>query len=256
MWKRSDVDFIESAEVPWERPADGQFGYAGGGRKRVLSRDPEDGAETAVQRIVDPQRGVLAAEADLYVLSGGGSVNGQEIDVNDYVHINAGTRVDLVPGIRGLVLYSGFWATPTFGPGDGDPGGVAVTDTERLEWTPATWSGETKLAPGAMLKTLRQDDRAYIYLAAMMPGWRSEAEEAHPVYEESYKVYGDVLMGARGVMREGSYFFRSPGVFHGPLYSRGGTMSFIRSDAATTTEYREPPPGGAWDELARRAYAD
>jgi hypothetical protein len=107
-----------------------------------------------------------------------------------------------------------------------------------------------------MLKTLRHDDRAYIYLAAMMPGWRSESEEAHPVYEESYKIYGDVLMGARGVMREGSYFFRSPGVFHGPLYSRGGTMSFIRSDATTTTEYRDPAPGGAWDELARQAYVD
>jgi hypothetical protein len=72
----------------------------------------------------------------------------------------------------------------------------------------------------------------------------------------SYKIYGDVLMGARGVMREGSYFFRSPGVFHGPLYSRGGTMSFIRSDAAITTEYRDPAPGGAWDELARQAYVD
>jgi hypothetical protein len=256
MWKRSDVDFVDSADVPWERPADGEFGHAGGGRKRVLSRDLEDGAETAVQRVVDPQRGVLGAEADLYVLSGGGVLNGELIEVGDYVHIAAGTRVDLVPGIRGLVLYSGFWATPAFNPGDGDLGAVSVTHTELLEWTPATWSGEVRLAPGAMLKTLRHDDRAYIYLAAMMPGWRSESEEAHPVYEESYKIYGDVLMGARGVMREGSYFFRSPGVFHGPLYSRGGTMSFIRSDATTTTEYRDPAPGGAWDELARQAYVD
>lgn len=256
MWNRSDVDFIDSAQVPWERPADGEFGFAGGGRRRLLSRDPADGAETVVARVVDPQRGVLAAEADIYVLSGGGVCNGEPIGVNDYVHVAAGARVDLVPGVRGLVLYAGFWATPTFGPGDGDQGAVSVTHTERLEWTPATWSGEVALAAGAMLKTLREDDRAYIYLAAMMPGWRSESEEAHPVYEESYKVYGDVLMGSRGVMREGSYFFRSPGVFHGPLYSRGGTMSFIRSDATTTTEYRDPPPGGAWDELARQAYVD
>ncbi|MFC4852201.1 DUF4437 domain-containing protein [Actinophytocola glycyrrhizae] len=256
MWNRSDVDFVDSADVPWERPAEGEFGVAGGGRRRVLSRDPGDGAATAVQRVIDAQRGVLAAEADIYVLSGGGVLNGEPIAVNDYVHVAAGAEVDLVPGVRGLVLYCGFWAPPAFGPGAGDRGGVAVTHTERLQWTPATWSGEVELRPGAMLKTLRRDDRAYIYLAAMMPGWRSESEEAHPVYEESYKIYGDVLMGARGVMREGSYFFRSPGVFHGPLYSRGGTMSFIRSDAATTTEYRDPPPGGAWDELARQAYVD
>ncbi|GAB1513306.1 DUF4437 domain-containing protein [Actinophytocola sp. KF-1] len=256
MWNRSDVDFIDSADVPWERPAEGEFGFLGGGRKRVLSRDLTDGAETAVQRVVDPQRGVLAAEADIYVLSGGGVLNGEPIEVNDYVHVAAGAELDLVPGVRGLVLYCGFWAPPAFGPGDGERNAVTVTHTERLQWTPATWSGEVELRPGAMLKTLRKDDRAYIYLAAMMPGWRSESEEAHPVYEESYKIYGDVLMGARGVMREGSYFFRSPGIFHGPLYSRGGTMSFIRSDATTTTEYRDPAPGGAWDELARQAYVD
>lgn len=255
MWNRSDVDFVHTADLPWELPGESEFGFAGGGRKRVLSRDPGDGAETAVHRIADRQRGVLAAEADVYVLAGSGVLNGRPIEVNDYLHVDAGSIVDLRPGVRGLVLYCGFWATPALADGDG-PDGVTVTATESLKWTPATWSGEVELAPGAMLKTLRHDDRAYIYLAAMMPGWRSESEEAHPVYEESFKIYGDVLMGARGVMRDGSYFFRSPDVFHGPLYSRGGTMSFIRSDAATTTEYRDPPPGGAWNELARQAYVD
>ncbi|GAB3434678.1 DUF4437 domain-containing protein [Actinophytocola sediminis] len=255
MWNRADVDFTHTTDLPWDRPAADEFGFAGGGRKRLLSRDPGDGAETAVHRIADRQTGVLAAEADLYVLGGGGVLNDRPIGVNDYLHVAAGSAIDLRPGPRGLVLYCGFWATPAFAAGDGADG-VTVTATERLKWTPATWSGDVELAPGAMLKMLRDDDRAYIYLAAMMPGWRSEAEEAHPVYEESYKVYGDVLMGARGVMRAGSYFFRSPDVFHGPLYSRGGTMSFIRSDAATTTEYRDPPPGGAWDELAGQAYVD
>jgi hypothetical protein len=90
----------------------------------------------------------------------------------------------------------------------------------------------------------------------MMPGWKSSLEESHPVYEESFKVFGDVLMGSRGVIRAGGYFFRSPDVFHGPLYSRGGTMSFIRSDAAPTTEYRQPGPGATWDELSAHAYVD
>lgn len=257
MWERPDVDFIHTAELPWQQPAEGEFGVAGGGRKRLLSRDPADGAETSVHRVVDRQVGILAAETDVYVLGGGGTVNGTPIEVNDYLHVDAGTRLDIQPGVRGLVLYCGFWSTPTFTAGaDGDPSGLLVTRTESLTWESATWSGAVQLQPGAMLKTLRRDDRCYIYLAAMMPGWRSEQEESHPVYEESYKIYGDVLMGSRGVMREGSYFFRSPEVFHGPLYSRGGTMSFIRSDAPTTTTYRDPGPGGAWDELARSAYVD
>jgi hypothetical protein len=256
MWDRPDVDFVDTDVLPWQRPEPGEFGVSGGGRARVLSRDAADGAVTTVQRVIDRQHGVLAAEADVYVLSGDAVVNGQPVEVNDYLHVDAGTHLEIQPGVRGLVLYCGFWSTPTFTDEQGDPSGLTVTRTERLGWEPATWSGEVQLQPGAMLKTLRRDDRAYIYLAAMMPGWRSEQEESHPVYEESYKIYGDVLMGARGVMREGSYFFRSPEVFHGPLYSRGGTMSFIRSDAATTTTYRDPGPGGAWDELARRAYVD
>ncbi|MCS7475702.1 DUF4437 domain-containing protein [Umezawaea endophytica] len=255
MWDRSDVDFIQSSEVPWLAVADGEFGAASGGRKRLLSRDPGDGAETSVVRLVDRHRGVFASEVDLFVLSGSGTLDGNPLEVNDYVHVLAGTAVDLVAGPRGLVLYCGFWGPPAFGAGEGGEQ-ATVTRTELLKWKPAEWSGDVKLDPGAMAKPLREDDRAFIYLAGMMPGWRSEAEEAHPVYEESFKIYGDVLMGARGVMREGAYFFRSPDVFHGPLYSRGGTMSFIRSDKATTTEYRDPPAGGAWDELARQAYAD
>ena len=100
--------------------------------------------------------------------------------------------------------------------------------------------------PGVAVKTLRNADGAFIYLAAMMPGWKCTSEESHPVYEESFKVYGDVLMGARGVIRQHGYFYRSPGVFHGPLYSRGGTMSFIRSDGprAPSTGSRRPAAPG------------
>jgi hypothetical protein len=256
MWNRSDVDFIHSADVPWSPVPAGELGAAAGGRKRLLSRDPGDGAETFLLQLRAAHRGVLPAEADLYVVSGSGTLDGEPLEVNDYVHVPAGATVDIAPSVRGLTLYCGFWGTPVFL--DGEDSGVraALTHTELVKWTAATWSGDTPLDPGAMLKVLRHDERVYIYLAAMMPGWRSADEEAHPVYEESFKIYGDVLMGARGVMREGAYFFRSPEVFHGPLYSRGGTMSFIRSDAAPTTEYRTPPPGGAWDELARVAYAD
>ncbi|MFD4668752.1 hypothetical protein ACFWNN_03405 [Lentzea sp. NPDC058450] len=256
MWNRPDVDFIHSADVPWTLVPDGDFGAAAGGRKRLLSTDPSDGAETHLLQVRAEHRGVLPAEADIYVVGGSGTLDGERIEVNDYVHVPAGATIDLKPSVRGLTLYCGFWGAPRFVSEEDSGQRTAITHTELLRWTPATWSGEVELDPGAMLKTLRQDDSVYIYLAAMMPGWRSADEEAHPVYEESFKIYGDVLMGARGVMREGAYFFRSPDVFHGPLYSRSGTMSFIRSDAATTTEYRTPPPAGAWDELARVAYAD
>ncbi|WP_434441619.1 hypothetical protein [Lentzea sp. E54] len=256
MWNRSDVDFVHSTDLPWQPVPEGDLGALAGGRKRLLSSDPGDGAETFLLQLNARHRGVLTAEADLYVVAGSGVLDGEPLEVNDYVYVPAGATVDLAPSVRGLTLYCGLWGPPEFNPEQDSGVRAKITHTEHLKWTAPTWNGDTPLDPGAMTKVLRADDSVYIYLAAMLPGWRSADEEAHPVYEESFKLYGDVLMGARGVMREGAYFFRSPDVFHGPLYSRGGTMSFIRSDAAPTTVYRTPPSGGAWDELAGVAYAD
>lgn len=255
MWNRDDVDFVQTQDLPSERVAEGLFGARGAGRKRVLSVDHGDGAETALHRVTEPQRGVLTAGADVYVVRGDGLLGGRPLRTGHYVHVPAGAAIDLVPSVLGLDLYVGSWGTPSLDEGPGNGAAVTHTDTERMEWVPAGWSGETPLEVGAMSKVLRDDDEAFIYLAAMVPGWKSPSEESHPQYEESFKLYGDVLMGSRGVIREGGYFYRSPDVFHGPLYSRGGTMSFIRSDAATTTTYRDPAPGGAWDELSRAAYA-
>lgn len=254
MWNRPDVDFVQSQDVPWQSVPDGAFGAAQGGRKRVLSRDAGAGAETALHRLTGHHRGVLSAGVDLFVVAGEGLLDGEPLRTGDYVHARAGSALDLVASVRGLTVYAGFWGEPGFAPGTGSGEPLLRITTERQEWVPAGWSGEVRLEPGAMSKTLRSDGDVHIYLAAMMPGWKSPMAEAHPVYEESFKIYGDVLMGPLGVIREGGYFFRSPGVFHGPLYSRGGTMSFIRSDAAPTTEYRDPGPGDTWDELSERAY--
>lgn len=254
MWNRPDVDFVQSQDVPWQQVPDGAFGAAQGGRKKVLSRDAGTGAETALHRLTGRHQGVLSAGVDLYVVAGEGRLDGEPLRTGDYVYAPAGSALDLVASVRGLTVYAGFWGAPGFagGAGSGEP---PLLITPELEpWIPAGWSGETKLEAGAMSKTLRSDGEVFIYLAAMLPGWKSPMAEAHPVYEESFKIYGDVLMGPLGVIREGGYFFRSPGVFHGPLYSRGGTMSFIRSDAAPTTEYRAPQPGETWDELSERAY--
>ncbi|MGW9350674.1 DUF4437 domain-containing protein [Nocardiopsis flavescens] len=256
MWDRNDVDFADTHLLPWERVPDGEFGAAGGGVHRVLSTSLSGPARTTVTRVRERQSGTLAADLDLYVLAGSGTLNGAPVGQADYLYLPAGTAVDLAPAVVGLTLYCGFWGAAALLPEEGSAAGAVHLRTEELDWDSPGWSGDVALRPGALVKRLRDDDRAHIYLAAMVPGWRSEMEESHPVYEESYKVYGDILMGARGVMREGSYFFRSPDVYHGPLYSRGGTMSFIRSNAPTTTDYRTPPTGGNWDELAHRAYGD
>ncbi len=256
MWDRDDVDFVQSQDVPttWAEP--GTFGHKGGGLRQVLSHSRSSGAETYLLRVADQQQGVLESEVDLYVVSGEGTLDGAPLLTGDYVHVPAGSALDLRPSVAGLVLYCGFWGPSRWSDGPAGDGAVTHLRPEDMPWEPAGWSGERALEPGVAVKTLRRADGAFIYLAAMMPGWKCTSEESHPVYEESFKVHGDVLMGARGVIRQHGYFYRSPGVFHGPLYSRGGTMSFIRSDGPTSTEYREPPAGGTWDVLARRAHGE
>ncbi|MEU6796765.1 hypothetical protein ABZ907_34155 [Nonomuraea wenchangensis] len=256
MWNRPDVDFVQSQDVPWQAVAEGGFGAAQGGRRRLLSRDAGTGAETAIHRLTGRHSGVLDSAVDMFVIGGEGLLDGEPLRVGDYVYAKAGTALDLVASARGLTIYCGFWGPSGFAPGTGSGEPLLRIATEREPWVPAGWSGEVPLEAGAMSKVLRSDDTVFVYLAGMMPGWKSPMEEAHPQYEESFKIYGDVLMGPLGVIRAGGYFFRSPHVFHGPLYSRGGTMSFIRSDAAPTTEYRAPGPGGAWDELSATAYVD
>lgn len=257
MWNRPDVDFIQSQDVTWQPIPIGEFGAKGGGRKRVLSNDAKAGAETALVQVKDLQEGVLGSDVDIYVVGGQGTLNGQPLLTGDYVFAPAGSAVAIQPSVRGLQVYYGSWGSPSLESRVEvvtDGAGLIHRHPEEERWAPAGWSGDVELEPGAMVKQLRQSDGVNIYLAAMLPGWRCISEESHPVYEESFKIYGDVLMGARGVMWEGAYFFRSPGVFHGPLYSRTGTMSFIRSNAPTTTTYRAPGPGGTWNELAANAY--
>ncbi|MBM9466479.1 hypothetical protein [Nakamurella leprariae] len=256
MWNRPDVDFIQSQDVPFELVPAGQFGAVAGGRRQLLSRDPSDGAETAIHRLADRVDGALADDVDLFVLAGDGTLNGNPLATGDYVHLPAGAAFEIVPSVRRLTVYCGFWGTPELTAAARSAAPITHTNPERdLQWVPAGWSSGSPLEPGALSKVLRADDRAFIYLAAMVPGWKSPNEESHPQYEESFKIYGDVLMGRLGVMQPGSYFFRSPDVFHGPLYSRGGTMSFIRSDAPTTTTYRTPDDAGSWQSLSARAYA-
>lgn len=256
MWNRADVDFIQSQDVPRQWAGEGTFGSGAGGTRQLLSRDPADGAETAICQVTVRQSGSLASDLDLYVLHGEATLNGKVFRAGDYAYVPAGAQLDLVPSVLGLTLYCGFWGPPSFQTrtGTSPRAQLTIVQPEILSWTPAGWGGGTKLEPGAMTKVLRDDERAFIYLAAMLPGWHCDLAEAHPVFEESFKVYGDTLMGSRGVMRPGAYFFRSPDVFHGPLYSRAGTMSFIRSDGRTSTQYREPERGCTWQELSRHAY--
>ena len=59
------------------------------------------------------------------------------------------------------------------------------------------------------------------------PQGGSGPQEIHPVVEEAYVIAG-ALCGPHGTMNPGAYFWRPPGIAHGPFGSRTGSLSLIR----------------------------
>ncbi len=53
--------------------------------------------------------------------------------------------------------------------------------------------------------------------------------EIHSTVEEAFLIRGDVLVGTRGEMGPGSYFWRPGLIEHGPMASRNGTLFFFRT---------------------------
>lgn len=259
MWNRRDVESLQSRDLPWQIVPSGHFGSAGSGVARTLSVDPTDGAITQIVRIHDAQFGTLAAKVDMFVLSGAARVNGQLVRPGTYIFAPEESRFDVEPlaSRSGFVAYYGFWSTPFHGPSDGtESKELMVKNSLTMQWDMPEWSGETELEPGVGVKWFRRDDDGVVYMSGMLPGWKCLLEESHPVYEESFKLTGTILMGGRGVTTPGSYFYRGPDVFHGPLYSADGTTSFIRSDAPTTTTYREPSSDLAWGHIEPLGYGN
>jgi hypothetical protein len=254
MWNRAEVNFIDTHELAWELSPDTDFGGQGGGTRRLLSVDREYGASSAVVRIRNQQQGVLKGGADLFMLSGRGLMNSVDVGVNSYIHVPPGGLIDFKPAPEGAVLFAGHLASSELLPGkDGPP--PHIVDPETLSWESPHWSADSPLQPGAAVKFLNKRQNCHVYLAAMFPGWLSKDEEWHPQTEESFRLYGDLLMGSRGITLPGTYMFRLAHEVHGPLYTRFGSLSLIRSEGPTTTEYRAPAPGHTWREIADDAYA-
>jgi hypothetical protein len=58
---------------------------------------------------------------------------------------------------------------------------------------------------------------------------------------------GDILLGTRGTMTSGSYFWRPGMVEHGPMFSRDGGLFFFRTKGGSMDVTHVPVPG--WKAL-------
>jgi hypothetical protein len=219
---------------------------------RVVSRAP-GGALTALASLEDGWTATAFVPSgclDLLVLAGQLDLEGRHLASGSFATVPIGgieTHCRAVTASH--VLF--FWDPA-------DP--IASTSLYVASSWERPW--ETNTLPGVptglMRKRLREDDigapegpeRGWVRLIHVVPGWHSTDEERHVgCWEENILLDGDMHMTDRGEMRAGDCLANPPGLWHGPMASRGGALFVVHCDRPMNVEWRsrESPP----DDIAR-----
>ncbi len=239
---RPHVEIIEAADVaPGPVPA---AGWPAGATTSVLSRDDATGAFSGLLQLPPDWRREAchhpATAVDLYVVAGTVHVGGRVCTAGWFGFWPAGTSQPAwVAGADGAELFLGARAaTPDAIPGPGPCGskGVALLDTERLDWELAPEGPPEEqisgLPEGIVTKTLRwvEETGELLALCATVPRWAYPRLEFHECCEEAFMLRGDIWLGSSGTMRAGSYFWRPPYITHGPFWSQAGCLFLVYTD--------------------------
>ncbi len=240
---RAHREFIQEQGLPWLSVdlAEGLSPFDW----KVLSQAEDGGAVTALARLEPGWRTadglVFSAAQEFLVLEGELSVAcGQRIyrlTPWAYMRIGAGAAhgpLSSATGCRLLWMTEGLLETVTPATDPLEP--VTFTDPRTMEWELPWVKGP---APGLRLKLLWRNDEtgAYSRLLSVDPGWSEPRLEHHDCSEEAFVLSGEMTLGALGTMRCGAYFWRPPGIKHGPMHSREGAVIFIRTDGALVNYY-------------------
>lgn len=235
---RPHIEFIQSQQLPWV-PA--RWAWPGAGVEcKLLSEDSGDGACSCILRYPPGWRGAgpaaIDAAEELLVLEGELVIDGERYTQDCYAYLPAGYARREVASERGAAVLTFFDKAPakrTRG-GDWDESLlVRRLDTFTLPWE-ASGIDPAYADVGLRHKVLRHDPATEnrTILVTLPPhlhpaGW-SGPQRRHDCVEEMFLLAGDFLSNV-GLMREGAYFWRPPGIPHGPYGSRAGNLALIRT---------------------------
>ena len=249
---RPHIEFIQSQVLPFHAgmPGDARKGIS----CRILSID-EDAGDSSLQlryprgwAADGPQ--YLDVDEELFVLEGALEINGRRYGKHDYAHLPAGYHRSSMSSPDGAVVLTFLngeaHAVAADAHGSMYDAGLLVEhiDTRRMEgetgkrkhmnsgdWDPS----------GTIHKKLfyHPDTGELTWLIGMMPYWSTPRTEIHPVVEEEFAILGDICFPI-GMMRDGGYFWRPPGIEHGPFATWGGCLHLCRCrGGGFATEWNE-----------------
>lgn len=237
---RSHVEFIESGEIPLLPVTDAPFA---GTSQRLLSADEDgNGDYSAIITFPAGWSGDLSGRTrptELFTLSGSLTVAGQAAGPGVYAFIGSGAE--------GATLHAPVEATVVVFVEPEEPPlrEIEIVDSNQMKWlSPAP---DSEVPQGIVNKRLRYHPVSgdMTWVAAVVPGWRETRAEIHDTIEECLMLRGDILLGHRGVMSAGSYFWRPPNVEHGPMFSLRGGAFYFRSKGGNLSTVHVPVPNWA-----------
>lgn len=240
---RPHIEFIHSWEAPSTPVTDGPFG---GTNQRILSEDDETGARTSLVELTQGWSGDLGRSErriELLTLRGACQLGDARFGEGCYADLPARADDSLLVAVADALLL-----VMVEDPGGTVGGPTVVIDTHELRLE----LPGPDIPPGLAIKRLRVDERRgdWTWIGAGAPGYLEDRAEIHPTVEEAFVLRGDVLVGERGEMGPGDYFWRPPNVRHGPIYCRSGRLIFFRTKGGgLSTTYEEVPD---WRDIVDR----
>lgn len=257
---RPHIESIQAQLMPWI--ATGADDPRPGIEVRTLSEDDKTGASSSMLRYPagwsreGPE--VVLADEEFFVLDGEIEIAGETYSISDYAFLPAGYPRDKMTSPEGAVVLTFFSATPETRPlaeyKDGYDESLLIKKTRTIDMTwdrsggrkEQTNAGDEMEHYEAGIKFLRQDprtkDETFLFCASPQtypPGWKG-LQETHPVVEESFIVGGEII-GPREVRAAGAYYWRPPGILHGPYGTLKGSWAFIRTIGGPLyDEWNEP----------------
>ena len=247
---RQHVEFVQSQVIPFKKGV--SIGFRHEIDCRTLSQDDETSASSLVLRYPpgwqDMAHHALDADEEVFVLEGALTINGLVYGKHFYGHLPKGYLRQSMTSPNGAVVLTFFSAMPK----------KLITETSVWNAQRTVECLDTRAMPGqtgqrkhmksgdwdpsgTVHKTLYVDPDSgeRTWLIGMMPYWSSNKAEIHPVVEEEFAILGDICFPL-GVMRDGGYFWRPPGIEHGPFATWGGALHLCRCKGGSfATEWVE-----------------
>lgn len=236
---RPHTEFIQSQALPWTEAFHGDA--RPNVEAKILSRDADSGEASLLLRYPAgwqrPETEHLTVDEEFFVLDGAIEIDGVRYHEGCYAHLTAGyvrRSASVATGAVVLTFYSGDpHATP------GEPrapfpnrASVPFVDSVAMDWQTTGFDSNLEhMQPGMKLLFEDTETGEQTFLFCSVPhchpdGWKGP-QETHPVVEESFLISGDIA-GHAGLRRAGAYYWRPPGIRHGPFGSLTGSVAIFR----------------------------